>query len=97
MSDIHVFKLTTGEELISRVTEETDDSYVLSKPRVVAISPTQSGQMSVTLIPLLASAPDCEFTLSKSVVVGKPTDGINSELEKGYMEQTTGLDLSQSI
>ena len=91
MSEVQVFKLITGEEIIARVGVTSDDAITLVKPRVVAIGPGPGGQMSVTLIPLFASCPDGDFVLNKSVIVGTPTGTITKELEKGYLEQTSGF------
>ena len=93
MSEVRVFKISTGEELISRIKEDNGDSYVLEQPRVVAIAPQANGQVSVTLIPLFASNQDGDATLHKAHIVGEP-DRINDELEKGYVEQTTGIALA---
>ena len=95
MSEVRVFKITTGEEVISRIKSDyvSDDFYTLVKPRVVAIAPGPGGQMSVTLIPLFASNQDGNATLNKSHIVGEP-ESINPELEKGYIEQTSGIALS---
>ena len=92
--EIKVFKINTGEEIITRVTDEDDVSYTLDRPRVVAIAPNpQTGQMSVTLIPLFAVDQDGQATIYKSAVVGQP-HAINEELEKGYIHQTTGIALA---
>jgi len=92
MSEIRVFKISTGEEVISRIKKETEDQFILDNPRVVAIAPGPGGQLSVTLIPLFASNQDGNATLNKSHIVGEP-ENINDELEKGYLEQTSGIAL----
>lgn len=92
--EIKVFKIVTGEEIISRVTDEDESAYQLDRPRVVAIAPNpQTGQMSVTLIPLFAVDQDGTATIYKSAVVGEP-HAINEELEKGYLQQTTNIALA---
>lgn len=91
--DIKVFKLVTGEELMSRVTDEDDDSFTLSKPRVVAIGPGPNNQVSVTLIPLFASSQNGIIRLNKSSIVATPVE-FSPELEKAYIEQTTGIALA---
>jgi len=93
MSEVQVYKLITGEEVISRIGEEKETTITLVKPRVVAIGPGPGGQMSITLIPLLASNPDGDLELEKSAIVGRPNGEIAKELEAGYLEQTTGLAL----
>jgi hypothetical protein len=93
MDNIRVFKIMTGEEIISRVTEETDTTFTLNKPRVVAIAPGPNGQVSVTLIPLFASNQDGDAGLEKAAIVAEVSE-INDELEKGYIQQTTGIALA---
>jgi hypothetical protein len=95
MSEVQVFKLITGEEVISRISEkkESETTITLVKPRVVAIGPGPNGQMSITLIPMLASNPDGDLELERSAIVGRPTGDVEKALEKGYLEQTTGLAL----
>ena len=92
-SEVRVYKLTTAEEVISRVGEENEDTITLEKPRVVMIGPGPNGQVSVTLIPLLASDPDGDFVLEKSMIVGQSKGKVTEELEKGYLSQTSGLAL----
>jgi hypothetical protein len=92
-TEVQVYKLITGEEVISRIGGETTTTTTLVKPRVVAIGPGPGGQMSITLIPLLASNPDGDLELEKSAIIGRPTGNIEKALEAGYLEQTTGLAL----
>ena len=91
--DIRVFKIATGEEVITRVTDETETAFICDRPRVVAIAPGPGGQMSVTLIPLYASSQDGAGTIEKSMIVGSPNE-INKKLENGYIQQTTGMALA---
>ena len=91
--EIKVFKLVTGEEVITRVIKEYGDHYTLSKPRVVAIHPGPDGKVAVTLIPLLASSQDGDVQIFKSAIIGQAMS-TNSEIERGYIEQTTGIALA---
>lgn len=93
MSAVQVYKLITGEEIIARIGEEKEDTITLKSPRVVAIGPGPNGQMSVTLIPLFASCPDGDFELAKHAIVGTPIGDITEQLEKGYVAQTSGIEL----
>ena len=91
--NIRVFKLISGEEVMGRLVREDKKYYILSKPRAVAIGPGPNGQVSVTLIPLFASSQDGDITIYKSGIVAEP-DKISLELEKGYIQQTTGIALA---
>lgn len=92
-----VVKLSTGEEVIARLGEEkSEDTIILVKPRGVAMVPgPQPGQMGMTLVPLLASNPDADVAVYKSHIVATAVP--TSELQKGYIENTTGLAIASSV
>jgi hypothetical protein len=91
--EVKVFKLITGEEMIARVTDETVTSITVDRPRVVAIMPNPNGQMGVTLIPLFASNQEGKAILERSAIAATSCE-VNSELEKSYISQTTGIALA---
>ena len=89
-NDVITFKLTTGEEVVSRLVEETDNTYTLNKP--LAIIPTPQGGLG--LAPLVFSLNPQEFVLlNKHAVVihGRTIKDLASQ----YLEKTTGLTLVQ--
>jgi hypothetical protein len=86
--EVVTFKLTSGEELVAKLVEETDAYYKLSKPMVIGM-----GQQGPGLMPYLFTVhPDKEIKLSKvTVTVAEATD-------KGFADQfiqsTTGIKLA---
>lgn len=91
-TDVITFKTTYGEEIISRVSEETITSYVLNKP--MCLIATQTGGFG--LAPAAYSVkPSESIQLNKTAVAlhGKT----ESELANQYMAHTTGLTLAKAL
>ena len=91
MSDVKVWKLTTGEEIIARV-EQQRDYMMLEKPMTMAPVPGQSpGQMGFAMVPWMMAAKGDSIQLSLShIVVETEAKG---EIEKNYLASITGLSL----
>ncbi len=79
------FKIVNGDEIVAKVIEETDDSFVLSKPTTVM--PSQKG------LALMQSL----FTsdLNKNIVLDKKHVMMHSptvkDVEDYYIQTTTGI------
>ena len=99
MSDeVASFKLDTGEEIIGRITSRNphNNTIVISKPRALALMPGQApGQMTIQLVPFMASDQDGDITVFDAHIVaqGKPA----SDLEKGYLQNTSGIEIAGSL
>jgi len=91
--DIRVFKLNTGDEIIADVTDVTDESLTLNKPRIIAVHPVAAGQMQVALVPFAASNPDSSVIMKCNAIVGEIVNP-SQEIQDGYLEQTSGIVLS---
>jgi hypothetical protein len=91
-NQVVTLKTTAGEEVISRIAEETDTSYVLTKPMVL-INTTQGG---FGLAPAVFSiGPAGSVMLNKHAVA---FHGVTeSELANQYLAKTTGLTIAKSI
>ena len=87
--DVVSFKLTSGEELIARITEDRTTDYVLAKP--MALLNTANGGLGMMPTPIAANPQD-------SIVLNKHAVAIHgkcqAELASQYLEKTTGLTLS---
>lgn len=83
--EVVTIKLTSGEELIAKLVEETPTSFTLSRPLVVAM-----GAQGPGLIPYL-------FTVSpeKNVKLNRQTITVvevsDPDFAKQYLQSTTGL------
>jgi hypothetical protein len=87
VGEVITLKLTSGEELVAKLTEETDSYYKLSKPMVIGM-----GQQGPGLMPYLFTvSPDADVKLSKiTVTVAEPTD---QAFAKQFLESTSGIKL----
>jgi hypothetical protein len=85
--DVITLKLTSGEELVAKLSEETDGYYKLSRPMVIGM-----GQQGPGLMPYLFTVnPNADVKLQKSTVtVAELTD---ESFAKQFLESTTGIKL----
>jgi len=85
VGDTVSFKLSSGEELVARLEEETVTSYKLHKPMVLIMQ-----QEGLGLAPFMFSvSPDAKFTLTASSVscIAKT----QTEIAKQYTSTTSGI------
>lgn len=87
VGEVITLKLTSGEEIVAKLTEETATYYKLSKPMVIGM-----GQKGPGLMPYLFTVnPDKDVKLSKiTVTVAEPTD---KDFAKQFLESTSGIKL----
>ena len=85
--EVITLKLTSGEELVGKLVEETDTHYKLNKPMVIGM-----GKQGPGLMPYLFTVhPDKDVRLSKvTVTVAEATD---AEFAKQFLESTSGIKL----
>ena len=88
VGEVITLKLTSGEELVAKLSEETNAYYKLSKPMVIGM-----GQKGPGLMPYLFTvSPDKDVKLLKTTVtVAEPTD---EAFAKQFLESTTGIALA---
>jgi len=88
VGEVITLKLTSGEELVAKLTEETSTYYKLSKPQVIGMGPQGPGLMPY----LFTVSPDKEVKLLKTTVtVAEPTD---EAFAKQFIQSTTGIALA---
>jgi len=84
--DVVAFKLTSGEELLSRISEDRTNEYLLSKP--MALLNTANGGLGMMPTPIGGNRVD-------TVVLNKHAVALHTkceqELANQYLEKTTGL------
>ena len=85
--EVATFKLTSGEELVAKLVEETATHYKLHRPMVIAM-----GERGPGLMPYLFTvSPDKEVRLNKgTVAVIEATD---KEFADQFIQSTTGIAL----
>jgi hypothetical protein len=72
MSNVKVFKLINGEELISEIHNHYDKHFELKNPANIMLQPTQNGQMGVGIAPYMPYA-DGNVNLYKSAIASEAT------------------------
>ena len=91
-NDVKVLKLTTGEELISRMEENEDGFLILEKPMSIqTVAPNAAGQMGIGLVPWSVAGKTDKITLDNKhvMVILEP----KREMETNYLSSITGLSL----
>jgi hypothetical protein len=87
VGEVVTFKLTSGEELVAKLVEETPTHYKLSRPAVIGM-----GQKGPGLMPYLFTVnPEKDVKLLKqTVTVAEATD---EAFAKQFLESTSGIKL----
>lgn len=86
--EVITLKLTSGEELVAKLVEETDAYYKLKNPQVIGMGPKGPGLMPY----LFTVHPDKEVKLLKgTVTLAEATD---AEFAKQFLEATSGIKLA---
>jgi hypothetical protein len=86
--DVVTLKLTSGEEIVARLDDETATHYKLSKPMVIGM-----GQQGPGLMPYLFTvSPDRVIPLSKTTVT--VVIASDKQFADQYLQSTTGIKLA---
>lgn len=85
--EVVTLKLTSGEELVARLDEETNTHYKLTKPMVIAMGPNGPGLMPY----LFTVSPDKTIALNKNTV----TVAVSSDKQFAdqYITSTTSIQM----
>ena len=86
VGDITSFKLGNGDELIAKITDITDDAYILSRPCLVI--PNQQG---IGLMQAMFSVdPDGKIEVNRAHIMmqGETVE----QLQNHYIKTTTGIE-----
>jgi hypothetical protein len=88
VGEVITLKLTSGEEIVAKLVEETTTYYKLSRPMVIGMGPNGPGLMPY----LFTVHPDKEVKLSKTTVtLAEATD---ANFAKQFLESTSGIKLA---
>jgi hypothetical protein len=88
VGEVITLKLTSGEEIVAKLVEETAAYYKLSRPMVIGMGPNGPGLMPY----LFTVHPDKEVKLSKTTVtLAEATD---ANFAKQFLESTSGIKLA---
>jgi hypothetical protein len=86
--EVITLKLTSGEELVAKLVEETDSYYKLSRIQVIGMGPKGPGLMPY----LFTVSPDRDVKLLKTTVT--VAEASDEQFAKQFLETTTGIALS---
>ena len=98
MSDVIAVKTTSNEEVVATLVSEESDCFILEKPRALVMQQMQDGNVSLGMLPFMASANNPEFTVESDVKLYKK-DIMSEVLEvpeplaKAYLQQVSGIQL----
>lgn len=85
--EVITLKLTSGEEIVAKLSEETDTHYKLSRPMVIGQGPQGPGLMPY----LFTVSPDKVISLLKTTVT--VAEGTDEMFAKQFLESTSGIKL----
>jgi len=85
LDEIYTIKLISGDEVVAKITAETDTQYTITKPLTVVPGP-QGIQM---ILSVFTADPERSYSLNKSAcsIVALT----RSEVSDSYIEATTGI------
>jgi len=85
--EVVTIKLTSGEEIVAKLVEETDTHYKLSRPMVIGM-----GQQGPGLMPYLFTVnPEKEVKLNKTTVT--VVEATDKQFADQFLQSTTGIKL----
>lgn len=84
--DIISLRLISGEEVIGRFVRLEIDSYVITKPMEIGVTP--QGQVGMSQI-MISVSPDEEFPIYKTAITTHCKTG--KEMANGYREGTSDI------
>jgi hypothetical protein len=86
--EVITLKLTSGEEIVGKLVEETATHYKLSRPMVIGM-----GERGPGLMPYLFTVhPDKEIKMSKTTVV--VVESTDKQFADQFIQSTTGIALA---
>lgn len=87
IGEVVTFKLTSGEELVAKLVEDSTAYYKLSRPMVIGM-----GQSGPGLMPYLFTVhPDKEVKLNKNVIA--VVEATDKQFANQFIQSTTGIQL----
>jgi len=90
--DIRSFKLTTGEELVAQLLQETSRGFLVKSPLIVHMMRTPEGPTLAFAQWSLVQKQGVEVELLTSALVSAPVQLLD-EVSDSYLQQTTGIAL----
>lgn len=86
--EVITIKLTSGEEVVAKLVEETPTHYKLARPMVLSMSPQGVGMMPY----LFTVSPDKEVRLNKATIT--MVEATDKMFADQFIQSTTGIKLA---
>lgn len=96
-NDVITLKLTTGEELIARLVDQTNGKITISKPMVVNLGQDRTGNIGIQMLPyfLLTGNPDAKLTIDdKNIIVMTLS---NDQAKNSYTQSSSGITVASGL
>jgi hypothetical protein len=88
VGEVITIKLTSGEEVVAKLVEETELYYTLSRPMVLSMT-----QQGVGMMPYLFTvSPDSEVKLNKATIT--MVEATDKSFADQFLQSTTGIRLA---
>lgn len=84
MSDVTVFKMISGEEVMGKIIEEQDGFYMVKEPASIHMTDQGGGKVGVGIAPYMPYAKEKKIQVNKLAVaaVGTAADEMEAEYER---------------
>ena len=92
MSDLKLFVLINGLEIVGKLVEETDTKFVLDHPLGLQVVPHASGAYQIQLVPFSAAGSEDEHDIYKGAIAAE-VKKIPSDIESTYRSRTSRIQL----
>lgn len=95
-NDIISIKISNGDEIIAKFLESNDEHVIVSKPMLMILAQTQTGQPGVQMMPffMLGGEKDGKYPINKAHIVCMILS--NAEAKSGYVSATSGLTIPKT-
>ncbi len=105
MTDIKIFHMVDGKTVIAKVSYEASDVIVLQKPCEIVIVPPRTGHNNTDkpqlffapYLTILGALEPFEVLEIKPVHVVSPRIDVPKEIEDGYLQITSGIQIATSL
>ena len=95
-NEVVAIRTTSGEEIIGKLVEETEQALTLSKPILVQLQMMQQGGAAISFGPFSLARDDSgEFTFYRSSLLTAPAKA-RDDIRANYIKAVTGLDIPTS-
>jgi hypothetical protein len=91
INDVVSVKLVSGEEIVGKLIDQSDDVITLAKPVTISLQPVSDKQMGLSFLPVLGSVePDVTLQIPTLAMAVRPVK-TGKAVASSYIQTTTGL------